>query len=145
MGKLENKYIIGTIGYEYFGFDITKVTSVVDMKHITRVPYVQSYILGVINLRGLVIPVMSLRKKMEMQEIEDMRNSKIVIVKPAEQDEMGIIVDEVKKVAEITDISSRKIVSNDEFEKYIFGIGKYEDKLISIINIDSIVEKQEED
>ncbi len=144
MENLENKYIIGIIEYELFGFDINKVTSVIEMKHITRVPGTKESILGVVNLRGVVIPVMSLRKRLEIPEMEDLSNAKIVIVKPTGQDEMGIVVDEVKKVADIRDISSRKIVSNDEFEKYISGIGKYNDTLISIINIDNIVEFQED-
>ncbi|MBR4831432.1 MAG: chemotaxis protein CheW, partial [Butyrivibrio sp.] len=58
------QYIVIKVGGEQYGIDIKYVDNIVRMQHITRVPKVQSYLKGVINLRGEVIPVMSIRGKM---------------------------------------------------------------------------------
>ena len=62
------QYIVISMGEEQFGIDIKYIDNIVKMQHITRVPNVASYIKGVINLRGEVLPVMSLRLKMGLEE-----------------------------------------------------------------------------
>ena len=64
-----NQYIVISVGDEQFGIDIKYIDNIVKMQHITRVPNVASYIKGIINLRGEVIPVMSLRLKMGMENV----------------------------------------------------------------------------
>ena len=63
-----NQYIVIQIGQEQYGIDIRYIDNIVRMQHITRVPKVQKYLKGVINLRGEVIPVMSVRIKMDLDE-----------------------------------------------------------------------------
>ena len=75
------QYIVIKIGVEQFGIDIKYVDNIVRMQHITRVPKVANYLKGVINLRGEVIPVMSLRLKMELEEVEDTKTTRIIILK----------------------------------------------------------------
>lgn len=139
MSDIGNKFVIGKIGFELFGFDINDVTSVVEMKKITRVPGTPDYMEGVINLRGNVVPVMNLRKKLGFQSEKIDPLWKLIVIRTNKQDELGIIVDEIKKVVDILDINRRKIAKTGEFDKYIYGIGKYNDKLISIININSLL------
>ena len=78
----ENKqYIVAKIGCEQYGIDIAYVDNIVRMQKITRVPKTQPYFLGVINLRGEIIPVMSMHKKLELGEDEMLRQALILLAK----------------------------------------------------------------
>ena len=65
------QYVVINLGHEQYGIDIKYVDNIVRMQSITRVPHVPSYIKGVINLRGEVIPVLNLRLKMNLEEVPD--------------------------------------------------------------------------
>lgn len=92
------QYIVIRLGDEQYGIDIRYIDNIVRMQHITRVPKVPAYLKGVINLRGEVLPVMSLRLKMGLEADELTRATRIIILKLEQQGSVGIIVDEVKEV-----------------------------------------------
>ncbi|MBR1875942.1 MAG: purine-binding chemotaxis protein CheW, partial [Lachnospiraceae bacterium] len=92
------QYIVVNLGIEHYGIDIKYVDNIVRVPQITRVPNVQSYFKGVINLRGEVIPVMSLRLKFDMPEIEFTGKTRIIIIKLDPTAAIGVIVDEVEEV-----------------------------------------------
>lgn len=96
------QYIVVRLGEEQYGIDIRYVDNIVRMQHITRVPKVASYIRGVINLRGEVIPVMSIRLKMGLPEDVEVKSTRIIILKHEQHGTIGIIVDEVKEVVTLT-------------------------------------------
>ena len=87
------QYIVVRLGEEQYGIDIRYVDNIVRMQHITRVPKVASYIRGVINLRGEVIPVMSIRLKMGLPEDVEVKSTRIIILKHEQHGTIGIIVD----------------------------------------------------
>ena len=84
-----NQYIVIRLGDEQYGIDIMIIDNIVRMQHITRVPKVASYINGIINLRGEVIPVMSLRVKMGLEVDEITRTSRIIILKLEQYGKIG--------------------------------------------------------
>jgi len=90
------QYIVVKLGTEQYGIDIQYVDNIVRMQNITRVPKAQSYFKGVINLRGEIIPVMSLRLKFGIDPDEITNATRIIIIKLEAQATIGIIVDEVK-------------------------------------------------
>ena len=90
------QYIVVNIGSERYGIDITYIDNIVRMQKITRVPKAQDYFKGVINLRGEVVPVMSLRRRMDLDDDEFTDASRIIILKLDGGGLMGVIVDEVK-------------------------------------------------
>ena len=92
------QYIVISMGDEQFGIDIKYIDNIVKMQHITRVPNVASYIKGVINLRGEVLPVMSLRLKMGLEDDVTTKNTRIIILRLEQYGMIGIIVDEVREV-----------------------------------------------
>ena len=92
------QYIVISMGDEQFGIDIRYIDNIVKMQHITRVPNVASYFKGVINLRGEVLPVMSLRLKMGLEEDVTTKNTRIIILRLEQHGMIGVIVDEVKEV-----------------------------------------------
>lgn len=139
------QYIIVELGNEQYGIDIQYIDNIVRMQRITRVPKAQSYFKGVINLRGEVIPVMSLRLKFDFDEDEITNKTRILIIKPDSQASVGIIVDSVKEVLELSNDMIDKVAKdvNDERSAYLSGVGKNGDSLISILNITEIFMEKE--
>lgn len=136
------QYIIIYLNNVPHAVEIKYIESIIVMQSITRIPKAQSYFKGVINLRGDVVPVMSLRLRFKMDEGEYSNSTRIIILKPDEQAApVGIIVDSVKEVINLDDSDIEKLSYDDKDEKASnsLGIGKYKDELISILNIPSII------
>jgi len=134
------QYIVVQIGDEKYGIDINYIDNIVRMSKITRVPKVQSYFKGVMNLRGEIVPVMSIRKKMGLSDDVITDASRIIILKLEEKGSIGIIVDEVREVITLNMAEVEKQTAKDSF---INGIGKNGDELISLFEINAIVEEKE--
>lgn len=135
------QYIVVRIGTEQYGIDIQFVDNIVRQQRITRVPKAQPYFKGVINLRGEIIPVMSLRLKFDLEPDEYTNATRIIIIKPESQSAVGIIVDEVREVVTLSeeDIEKPTADTNDARAQYLSGIGKHEDGLISLLNISNVI------
>lgn len=136
--KESKQYIVVMIGNEQYGIDITYIDNIVRMQKITRVPKSQHYFKGVINLRGEIVPVMSIRRKMDLDDDVITNASRIIILKPEEKDSLGVIVDEVK---EVVNLSEDDIEKTSNKGKFLNGIGKHGDELISLLEINAIVEE----
>ena len=134
------QYIVVQIGNEKYGIDINFIDNIVRMQKITRVPKAQSYFKGVINLRGEIVPVMSIRKKMGLADDVITDKSRIIILKVEEKGSLGIVVDEVREVITLNMAEVEKQAAKDSF---INGIGKNGNELISLFEINAIVEEKE--
>ena len=134
------QYIVVRLGQEQYGIDIKYVENIVRMQQITRVPKVPSYIKGVINLRGEVIPVMSIRIRMGLPEDEITRATRIIILKLEQDGTVGYLVDEVKEVVtlESADIEKMSRDTMDTSQNFINGVGKRGNELISLLDLNSI-------
>ncbi|MBQ3600323.1 MAG: purine-binding chemotaxis protein CheW [Lachnospiraceae bacterium] len=145
---LEGKqYIVVKLGTEQYGIDIQYVDNIVRMQNITRVPKAQSYFKGVINLRGEIIPVMSLRLKFGLESDEFTNTTRIIIIKLEAQSTVGLIVDEVKEVVTLGEeaIEKPSYSENDEKAAFLQGVGKHGEGLVSLLNIAGvIIEKEKE-
>ena len=139
------QYIVIRINNEFFGIDIMNVDSIVKIQQITRVPKSQDYFIGVINLRGEIVPVMSLRKRFGVEEVPDDSSTRIIILK-LDQNFVGIKVDMVRDVValEETDIEKNNIVTGNNGQMFIKAVGKHNDELISILGLHSVVIDREQ-
>lgn len=137
--KDTKQYIVVKIGSEQYGIDISYIDNIVRMQKITRVPLAQSYIKGVINIRGEVVPVMSIRTKMNLDNDVITDASRIIILKLEEKGAIGIMVDEVKEVVTLSEDEIERTSNNQG--NFINGIGKNGDELISLFEINAIVEE----
>ena len=136
--KESKQYIVVMVGSEQYGIDISYIDNIVRMQKITRVPKVQTYFKGVINLRGEVVPVMSVRKKMGLEDDVLTNASRIIILKLEENASLGVIVDEVREVVNLSEDEIDKVSNKGRF---IIGIGKHGDQLISLLEINALVEE----
>ena len=134
------QYIVIKLGNEQYGIDIRYIDNIVRMQHITRVPKVAGYLKGVINLRGEVIPVMSLRIKMDLSADEITKATRIIILKLEQHGTIGVIVDEVKEVVTLTTDAIEKVAYDSKEGKtnFIHGVGKHNGDLISILDLNSV-------
>lgn len=139
------QYIVIKIGDEQYGIDIKYIENIVRMQKITRVPKVQPYYKGVINLRGEVVPVMSLRLKMNLAADESTNKTRIIIIKLEANAPVGLIVDEVKEVVTLGEESIEAVTKNAKSEttSYINGIGKCDDNLISLLDLGMVIGEKE--
>ncbi len=135
------QFIVIKLGEEQYGIDIKYIDNIVRMQHITRVPKVDDYLKGVINLRGEVIPVMSIRIKMGLEPDVETKSSRIIILKLEQQGMIGVIVDEVKEVVTLENDRIEKMAydSKDERASFLSGVGKSDGGLISLLDLNAVV------
>lgn len=132
------------IGSEEFAVDILKVQEINRITQITKVPNSPEFIEGVINLRGKVIPILDLRIRMGMAKREHDSRTRIIVVE-VEQKTIGFIVDEVTEVLRIPKNvieNPPDLVSNSKSE-FITGVGKLEDRLLILLDLDKIISLEE--
>ena len=135
------QYIVVRIGNEQYGINIKYIDNIVRNQKITRVPRTQTYYKGVINLRGEIIPVMSIRLKLGLEDDEFTDKTRIIIVK-IEGASIGVIVDQVREVVTLDDDNTEKITRtsrDDAASGYISSIGKSKGELISLLDIVGLI------
>jgi purine-binding chemotaxis protein CheW len=134
------QYVVFKVADQEFGTDIHKVSIIEKTMNITRVPTMPSYIKGVVNLRGEIIPVMSLRLKFGLTEIEADDDARVVIFK-LNDIKLGVLVDAVAEVVTLkeNDIESVTLITNDRNYDYIIGVAKVEGRLITLLNIEKLI------
>ena len=134
------QYIVTQLGEEQYGIDIKYISNIGRMQKITRVPKVSRYIKGVINLRGEVIPTISLRLKMGLPEDEITKKTRIIILKLEQHESIGVLVDEVKEVVTLDEEHIERVsYDKDDKAKFLSGVGKVDKKLISLLDITSVL------
>lgn len=140
------QYIVVKLGNEQYGINIKYIDNIVRMQPITRVPKAQHYFTGVINLRGEIVPVMSLRRKFGLADDEFTGTTRIIIVKPEQQAKVGLIVDAVREVVTLDEdqIEKNNVNDNSEGQAYISAVGKSNGELISILGIQTLLSEKEQ-
>ena len=139
-GKFLTFYLAG----EEYGIEILKVHEIIGLMPVTKVPRTPEFMRGVINLRGKVIPIVDLRMKFMMPSAETTSETCIIVVH-VRGIEMGIVVD---KVSEVVDINSNDIEPTPSFgvdvnTDYILGIGKSQNKVRILLDIDRVLSSGE--
>jgi purine-binding chemotaxis protein CheW len=144
--ELAGKYLTVLIGHESYGIKVTKVREIIRLQKITPVPQIPSYVKGVINLRGRIIPVIDLRLKFNLTEVVDTERTCIVVAQVALSSsqgavQMGLIVDGVEEVANLT---AADIAETPEFgakvdTAYILGMANVKGVVKTLLEIDRVV------
>ncbi|MDX9715089.1 MAG: chemotaxis protein CheW [Dissulfurispiraceae bacterium] len=129
-----------TLGSEEYAVDILRVQEINRMKEITRVPNSPAYVEGVVNLRGKVIPVVSLRMKFGLPEKENDEQARIMIMEIVGIT-MGLIVDSVSEVLRIpaSIVEPPPPMATSISAEFIKGIAKLEDRLIILLDMDRLI------
>lgn len=141
----EIQYIVVKLEDEQYGIDISNVDNIVRMQRITRVPKSQSYYVGVINLRGEVVPIMSLRRRFGLDNDVYANATRIIIIRLEDQSLIGFVVDEVREVVNINPktIETPAFKLDEKNASYLAGIGKKGESLISLLDIKAVVSEKQ--
>lgn len=133
-----------SIGEEEFGVDILKVQEIIRMMEITKVPRAPDFVEGVINLRGKVIPIIDLRKRFGLSTRDHDKHTRIIVIEINKMI-VGFVVDSVSEVLRIPSNTVEPpppVVSGLESE-YISGVGKLEDRLLILLDLDRLLSGEE--
>jgi len=144
MGE-EVKVIVFMLGEEEFGVEVDKVKTIEKILPITRVPKTPVFVKGVINLRGVVIPVIDLRERFGMIQKAYAENSRIIIV-GVNDIEVGLIVDSANDVMDIDSdaISDPPEIVGGVKAKYLQGVAKIsQERLLVLLNLKEVLNKNE--
>jgi len=136
----ESQLVVFDLASEHYGVHIADVREIMRLQSITKVPGAMVYIEGVINLRGKVLPVLDLRKRLGLK-VEDLTEESRIVVVDIEAGEVGVIVDAVTEVlrvpnAAIEGPSSMLTQGNSD---YLRGIAKLTDRLIILLDLNKLL------
>ena len=135
-----NQYIVVGLGNEQYGIDIRYVDNIVRMQRITRVPKMPNYLIGIINLRGEVLPVISLRLKMGLASDEYSKSTRIIILKTEQEGTLGVIVDRVQEVVTLDNLHMDAVDDLKlEGKNFVVSVGQRDNgDLISVLDLNTI-------
>ncbi|AIF52102.1 chemotaxis protein CheW [Pelosinus sp. UFO1] len=136
----EVQLVVFKLGREEYSVSILQVQEIKRITDITRVPHTPDYIKGVINLRGSVLPVIDLKKRLNLPQQVVTEDTRIIIVKVDELS-VGMIVDAVSEVMTINqeNIDSPDVVAGSVAASYLSGVGKLENRLLILLNLEEII------
>lgn len=130
---------------EEYGVDVLKVREIIRMPIVTRVPNTPHYVEGVINLRGKVIPIISMRKKFSLMAAENDKQTRIMVM-DLEGEMMGFIVDAVSEVIRISDSEiqpSPTVVTGGIDQECIAGVINQAERLLVLLNLEMMFSRDE--
>jgi len=144
----EGKYLTFALADEEYGIGILKVKEIIGMMAITPVPQTPTYVKGVINLRGKVIPVVDLRSKFDMETIDYSDRTCIIVVEiegKEERIQIGIVVDTVSEVLNVreADVEDTPTFGTRVSTEFILGMAKIEGSVKILLDIDAVLSAKE--
>jgi len=141
-----DQFLTFILGSETYGIDILRVQEIKGWEETTQIPNMPDYVKGVINLRGVVIPIVDLRQRFNIGNVSYDHSTVVIIVQVRQHDDsiksIGIVVDGVSDVHDI-DLSSLqpapKFCQNGVDSDYIKGLATLSDKLVVVLSVDDLV------
>ena len=142
---MEHQLVVFELANEFYGIDIAVVESIIKMQAITQLPQTPTYIKGVTNLRGTVLPVIDLRTRFGLETQRDTKQTRVIIVTMGEV-KVGLMVDGVSEVLRISDESIEPLppMVNSVNSDFLRGIVRLEDRLIILLEVEKVLDLQEQ-
>jgi purine-binding chemotaxis protein CheW len=146
--KKQNSYLSFKLGQETFASNVSKVLNILELTKITKVPKAPEYMMGVINLRGTVLPVINARLKFGMTAVEETTNTCILVldvVVDGETVKVGAMVDSVEEVLELNeeDIQPPPTIGSKYKSEFIYGMAKSNEEFIMLLDMDKVFSADE--
>ncbi|HBG17631.1 MAG TPA: chemotaxis protein CheW [Firmicutes bacterium] len=141
----EQQYIIFMVGKEEFGLEVLKVQEIIRYQVPTQIPHAPTYVEGVIDFRGEVIPVLSMRKRFGLPEQEDF-GFQVIVVTEVNGKIIGLTVDRVLDIANIPEdkIQLATDFTAQEKTRYLRAMGKLGNRLILLLDLNKIMDFEDE-
>jgi purine-binding chemotaxis protein CheW len=141
---MDQQVVVFELGSEEYAVNISSVESIIKMQSITKMPHAPSYIEGVTNLRGRVLPVVDLRRRFGMPPQESTKNNRIIII-AINKIEVGMIVDGVSQVLTIPEqsVEPPPSIAMSVDAAFVTGIAKIDQRLVILLNLDLMLSENE--
>ena len=142
---MDNQIVVFELGAEQFGVEIAMVESIIKMQSITGMPHAPSFVEGVTNLRGKVLPVIDLHKRFGIPTCEADKNSRIIVVTVGGT-EVGMIVDGVSEVLTLPEgaVEAAPAIATTVDSAFITGIAKLDGRLVILLDLHRVLSTQEQ-
>lgn len=140
----KDKYLLFAIDKESYGIEIQYIEEIIGIQEVTEIPDQPKYMMGVINLRGKIIPIMDIRKRFN-KPFKEYNDRTCIIVMMLKEMWVGLVVDTVSEVLDIPEeaISSPPKVNEDYKNRFIKGIGKVGDRVKIILDCEQLLGQEE--
>ena len=147
--ELSTQCLTFVLDSEEYAIDILKVQEIKSWTSVTRVPKTPDHMLGVINLRGAIVPVIDLRTRFGLPQVEASNKTAVVIVRVAQADTekvMGLVVDAVSEVYNFSpeQIQSNAAMTGTTETEFVLGLAKLDEKLVIILDLERILGRSDE-
>ena len=136
----ETQFLVFESANNLYGIDILKITEILKPVQVTRLPNAENFVLGVINLRGNIVPVIDIRKILK-NEYTELTNLSRIIVSNIYNKNLGLLVERVLEVVTLREDQIEGGEIKNFSENYIEGVGRSKDKLFLIFNLPLLVEQ----
>lgn len=140
----EKQFVVFKLGKEEYGIDIMNVKEIGPYQETVKIPNTPRFVEGIVNYRGKVIPIISLKKRFNLEDTEIDNNTRVVIINLKER-QIGFIVDEASQTIRLDDKDiepAPEIISSIE-RRYITGVGKKDNRLIIMIDLEKVLSEEE--
>ena len=138
------QFVIFSVDEQIYGVEILKIKEVVSYQKITPLPNMKAFIKGIINLRGIILPVFDLREKFKLPETTYTSFHAIIVMEVSGR-VMGVIVDEISDVVDLfpEEVQAVSSLPPGVQAEYMKGIGKKESELIVLLDVDRLLSPEE--
>ncbi|GAB6086945.1 chemotaxis protein CheW [Alkaliphilus crotonatoxidans] len=143
----ERQYVIFKLDKEEYGVDIMHVKEISEFKESMKVPNAPKFVDGIVNYRGVVTPIINLRKKFNMPLLEITSNTRIIIIYMNDR-QIGFLVDDASQVLTIDekDIDpAPELISGNIDERFISGIAKVQERMIIVLDLEKVLSEEEKE
>lgn len=142
------QYVTFSLGRELFGVEVTRTREILSLTPVTSVPQTPDYMLGVINLRGQVVPVVDMRLKLGLPAGRETEDTCIIVVEVLVDGEVIIVGALADAVREVLEISADQIEPPPRLgtrlkTEFMSGMGKIDDQFMILLNIDRIFNSED--
>ncbi|MCP3997636.1 MAG: purine-binding chemotaxis protein CheW [bacterium] len=137
------KFLTFFLGEEEYALEIMKVQEIIGLMPITLVPQTPDSVLGIINLRGKVIPVLDLRRKFDLPAVDHDELTCIVVMQVSDV-LVGILVDRVNEVSDLDDshLQEMPVINAGSMSDFMLGVGKIDDRVLMLLAIERVIDQE---
>jgi purine-binding chemotaxis protein CheW len=144
-GDSSQQLLTFVLGAENYGVDILRVQEIRGWSNVTRLPYVAPHVLGVLNLRGSIVPIVDLRLRFALEYAEYTALTVIIVVSVkvnGKRRDVGVVVDGVSDVIDVaaTEVRPTPDIGNRDSSNFLTGLTTRGDKMVALVDIDQLMD-----
>lgn len=144
-GEQQRQFVVFRVHEKEFGVDIHQAREIISATDLTYIPNAPDYVLGIINLRGEIVPVIDLDKRLELSEEGDQEEEDKIIIVEIDDSLIGMYVSDVTEIIRLStqNIGSAPEITQEINRDFVAGVGKLDDRLLILLNLNRVLSKKE--